>query len=211
MTEAGAGGLDLYWIPVGAGAKVVRAGGRMYEACVAFAQHRPRCPLYHSALIATLPEGSYCMEMTPVPRDGLSAERGVIGHGAVASRSLGRLRVFRYELRCWLNGTIPDLPYAVDSPVKIATDPVVVRLVLSLYSRAPTPVWGRDDLHAGEMWNSNSVISWVLDRADLLARAGAPPRAGRAPGWDAGVLVAHRAEGAGPDLASWSTHGHNPL
>jgi hypothetical protein len=197
-------GLDLYWIPLGAGAKVVRTSGRIYEACAAFGQHRQRRPLYHSALIATLPEGRYCIEMTPIPRRGEPAERGVVGEGAVGSRLLGRFRVFRYELRRWLDGTIPDLGYSVDSPVPISTDCTVIRHVVALLGDVPTPVWGRDELHAGEMWNSNSVISWVLDRAGQLERAGTPPRNGRAPGWDAGVHVAHRDMIAAPFTASAS-------
>jgi hypothetical protein len=197
-------GLDLYWIPLGAGAKVVRTSGRIYEACVAFGQHRQRRPLYHSALIATLPEGRYCIEMTPIPRRGEPAERGVVGEGAVGSRLLGRFRVFRYELRRWLDGTIPDLSYSVDSPAPITADATAIRRVLALLGDVPTPVWGRDELHAGEMWNSNSVISWVLDRAGQLERAGTPPRNGRAPGWDAGVHVAHRGMTASPFTATAS-------
>jgi hypothetical protein len=62
---------------------------------------------------------------------------------------------------------------------------------------------GRDELHTGEMWNSNSVISWVLTQAGVLAEAGRPPGNGRAPGWDAGVLVAER------DAAVSVTSDHN--
>jgi hypothetical protein len=68
-----------------------------------------------------------------------------------------------------------------------------VRAVLAALALVPTPVWGRDELGAGEMWNSNSVVSWVLTTVGLLEPAGAPPHGGRAPGWDAGVVVAHRA------------------
>ena len=136
--------LDLYWIPLGAGAMVVRTSGRIYEACAALAQRRPRRPLYHSALIADLPEGRYCMEMTPIPRGADCAERGVVGEGAVGTRLLGRLRLFRYELRCWLDGTIPDLANAVDSPVPISADVAVIRHVMALLGEVPTPVWGRD-------------------------------------------------------------------
>ena len=32
--------LDLYWIPLGAGARVVRTSGRVYEACAALTQAR---------------------------------------------------------------------------------------------------------------------------------------------------------------------------
>src|SRR5581483_3893868 len=182
----------LYWIPLGAGAKVVQTSGRAYEALVAFAQHRPRRPLFHSALIAKTDQGRYFVEMTPIPQAGTFEDRGVVGEGAVGSRMLGRFRIFRYELRRWLDGTIPDLPYAVDSPVQITEDVAVITDVLALLAEVPRPVWGRDELRAGEMWNSNSVVSWVLERAGVLEMAGAPPRNGRAPGWDAGVVVARR-------------------
>jgi hypothetical protein len=184
--------LDLYWIPLGAGAKVVRASGRIYEALAASAQRRPRQDLFHSALVASLPDGRYFVEMTPVP-DHDGGQRGVVGGGAVGSRLLGRFRLFRYELRRWRDGVIPDLGFAVDSPVPVSDDPTSVRHALDLVAHVPTPVWGRDELRAGEMWNSNSVVSWVLARAGLLDAAGVPPRNGRAPGWDAGVLVARRA------------------
>jgi hypothetical protein len=32
---------------------------------------------------------------------------------------------------------------------------------------APRPVWGRDELGAGEMWDSNSVIAWLLLRSGV--------------------------------------------
>ena len=46
------GGVDLYWIPLGAGAggAVVRWSGRLYEAVAAALARRPRCNLFHSAL-----------------------------------------------------------------------------------------------------------------------------------------------------------------
>jgi hypothetical protein len=43
------------------------------------------------------------------------------------------------------------------------------------------------------MWNSNSVVSWLLSRADLDLSESGPPRHGRAPGWRAGIEVAHLA------------------
>jgi hypothetical protein len=56
----------------------------------------------------------------------------------------------------------------------------------------PTPVWGRDELATGEMWNSNSVTSWLLARAELEVNSIRPPADGRAPGWQAGLVVAGR-------------------
>ncbi|MEX0673911.1 MAG: hypothetical protein WD067_04000, partial [Gaiellaceae bacterium] len=64
--------------------------------------------------------------------------------------------------------------------------------LLELVPGVPTPVWGRDELRTGEMWNSNSVVSWLLARTGLPAEELEPPPGGRAPGWRAGVVVAHR-------------------
>jgi hypothetical protein len=44
----------------------------------------------------------------------------------------------------------------------------------------------------GEMWNSNSLISWLLARAGIEADLLQPPAGGRAPGWNAGLVVARR-------------------
>jgi hypothetical protein len=199
--------LDLYWIPLGAGARIVRLSGRTYEAVAAAVQRRPRRDLYHSALIADTPDGRTVVEMAPIP-DGQGREaRGVVGEGPVGSRLVRQLRVFRYEIRRWNDGVIPDLRYAVASPVEITDDPAVVQRVLDLVPLVPTPVWGRDELGAGDMWNSNSVISWVLTRASLLSRAGGPPDDGRAPGWDAGVVVATSAGGTRP---GGDSGGHRP-
>ncbi len=44
------------------------------------------------------------------------------------------------------------------------------------------------------MWNSNSVIAWLVARAGLDAEAIQPPTGGRAPGWNAGFVVARREE-----------------
>lgn len=184
--------LDLYWIPLGAGATVVRRSGRAYEALLARWQHRAPQDLYHSALVATTDEGRWVVEMTPIPRGGSREERGVVGEGAVGSRWLGGARIFRYEIRRWLGGEIPDLGDAVGGPIRLAEGTSDVHRALDLVAEVPTPVWGRDELQAGEMWNSNSVVSWVLARAGLVELAGDPPGGGRAPGWNAGVVVAAR-------------------
>ena len=183
--------LDLFWIPLGAGTQVVRISGRVYETFAALMQLRPRRDLYHSALVATNGERRTIIEMAPIP-DGHGQDRGVVAEGAVGMRMLRRLRVFGYEVRRWPDGVIPDLVHAVGGPVRITEDDDAVRSVLDALPEVPTPVWGRDELRAGEMWNSNSVISWVLSKAELLEAAKAPPHDGRAPGWDAGVTVAAR-------------------
>jgi hypothetical protein len=191
MGSSSATSVDLYWIPLGAGGHCVRFNGRLYEALVAARKRRRRCPLYHAALIIEADGDRYAVEIAPSP-DADEASRGVVGTGAVGSRHLGRLRRFRYEVRCWRGGSIPDLAYAVSGPRLISADAGVARRLVELVPVAPRPVWGRDELHAGEMWNSNSMIAWLIATAGLPTAGLRPPAGGRAPGWDAGLRVAAR-------------------
>jgi hypothetical protein len=116
----------------------------------------------------------------------------VTAEGAVGSRVLGRSALFRYEVRCWLDGRIPDRAYAVDGPVEVETDAARVAELLRLVPRVPPTVWGRDELRTGEMWNSNSVVSWLLVASGHHVDDVTPPRGGRAPGWTAGRIVGER-------------------
>jgi hypothetical protein len=185
--------VDLYWIPLGAGAHVVRITGAVFERCSALVQRRPACALYHSALVVDAPGGRYVVEQAPVvDLDGRA--RGVVAEGPVGTRSAGRLRIFRYEVRRWHDGSIPDVRAAVGGPIHLSDDPAVAERVLDVLPTIPTPVWGRDELDTGEMWNSNSVISWVLARSGIDLASVHPPPGGRAPGWHAGMVVAVRGE-----------------
>jgi hypothetical protein len=186
-------GVDLYWLPLGAGGHSVRLNGRVFEAVVSRLAHRPACDLYHSALEVRVPEGRFVIEQAPVA-DGDGARRGVAAGGAVGARWAGRFRVFRYEVRRWRDGVIPDVGEAVDSPRRLTDDPDCAQRLLELVPLLPTPVWGRDELAAGEMWNSNSVISWLTASAGLTPELIYPPNGGRAPGWNAGIVVARRQE-----------------
>ena len=138
------------------------------EALCAARERRPRRALYHAALIVELGE-RYAIEVAPSP-DGDEASRGVVATGAVGSRLLGRWRLFRYEVRCWPSGRVPDLAYAVGGPSRITDDPRAARRLLEVAGTAPTPVWGRDELRAGEMWNSNSLVAWLLASSGLPAQ-----------------------------------------
>jgi hypothetical protein len=193
-------GVDLYWLPLGAGGHSVRLNGRIFEAIAARLERRGSCDLYHSGLEVRVPEGRFVIEMTPIrPSDG--AERGVVAEGAVGAHTAGRFRLFRYEVRRWRNGTIPDVAEAVDSPRRLSEDPDCARRVLELVPEVPTPVWGRDGLGAGEMWTSNSLISWLIVRSGLDVESIKLPAGGRAPGWQAGIVMARRQQGqAAPSL-----------
>ncbi len=185
-------GVDLYWIPLGAGASVVRANGWVLTTVAALVRRRPRRPIYHSALIVDFPGHAVVIEMTPVADDKGPQDRGVVAEGPVGSSWAGRFRLFRYEIHRWDGGLIPDLAAAVGGPVRVTSDGATAQRVLDLVPLVPTPTWGRDELQAGGMWNSNSVTSWLLASAGIDDVAGVPPLLGSAPGWDAGLAVARR-------------------
>jgi len=81
---------------------------------------------------------------------------------------------------------------AVGEPQRVTTNRGAVRRMLGVVTTIPTPVWGRDELRAGEMWNSNSVIAWVIATAGVPTDVLQPPPHGRAPGWFSGLEVARR-------------------
>jgi hypothetical protein len=158
-------GVDLYWLPLGAGDKThcVRTNGRIFEWVAAQYRHRERLDLYHSALEVRTAGGRFIIEMAPV-WSADDPDRGVVGEGPVGLGWLGRSRLFRYEVRCWRDGVIPDV---------------------ALARTFPTATWGRDELDTGDMWNSNSLVSWLLAGSGHDIDAVGPPVHGRAPGWAA--------------------------
>jgi len=78
----------------------------------------------------------------------------------------------------------------VASPQRLSNDLDRARSVLDLVGSVPALVWGRDELGVGDMWNSNSVVSWLLARSGLPMEEIQPPVGGRAPGWEVGILTA---------------------
>jgi hypothetical protein len=181
--------IDLYWLPLGAGGHFVRFNGRVYEAVQAYLQRRRRVDLYHSALQVYVPEGRFVIETAwPIP-DAAGASRGVAVEGPVGTRRAARFRFFRYEVRRWRDGNIADILEAVESPQHLSEDADRVRRVLDLVDSVPALTWGRDELDLGEMWNSNSVISWLLAAGGFEMGAIRPPSGGRAPGWEEGIVA----------------------
>jgi hypothetical protein len=109
-------------------------------------------------------------------------------------------------------GHIADVAEAVDSPRRLTDDEDCARRVLDLIAQGPTPVWGRDQLATGEMWNSNSVIAWVIARSGTDAEPIQPPAGGRAPGWQAGLVASRRQnEEAARTAAMAQDHDRQPL
>lgn len=183
------GAVDLYWLPFGAGGHSVRFNGLLFEAIMSRHEHRTRCDLYHSALEVRTGAARYVIEMAPAWNERAS-DRGVVADGAVGSRCLSRWPLFRYEVRRWRDGRIPDVARAVDSPQRLSQDGDVACRILARVPEVPNLVRGRDELHAGDMWNSNSVIAWLVAGAGIDAAQIRPPVGGRAPGWASGLVAA---------------------
>jgi hypothetical protein len=181
----------LHWIPVGAGQHVVRRSTRVFEGLDARRHHRPRCTLYHAALEVQLDEERWTVEMAPAWGDP-HHDHGVTATGPVGFRRLGASRLFRYEVRVWRDGSVPDLAFAMGDPVQIATDPARTCRLISAGPRVPPLTWGRDELGLGDMWNSNSLVAWLLASSGHDIASLEPPGGGRAPGWAAGLELARR-------------------
>ncbi len=185
--------VDLYWIPLGAGgaSPLVRWSGRLFEVLSARRDRRPALDLYHAALVVTVDGIRYVIEMAPAWGPG-HAQPGVVGEGPVGLRVLGRSRFFRYEVRRWRDGVIPDLGEAVGGARRLSVEHAVASQILDVVPDFPRAVWGRDELRSGDMWNSNSLVAWLLARSGLDTNEVTPPPNGRAPGWSAGLAVAAR-------------------
>ena len=190
----GPSSVDLLWLPLGAGdnSGLVRWSGRAFEAISARHERRGRADLYHSALEVHLDGQRYAVEMTPAWGYPDGIDRGVVATGSVGLPGLGRSRLFRYEIHAWRNGLIPDAADAVGSPQRLSTDREHAQSILRLLAHFPTHTWGRDEQATGDMWNSNSLTSWLLARSGHDVAEIRLPANGRAPGWSAGLTVGGR-------------------
>jgi len=195
VDEPSESSIDLYWIPLGAGgAGFVRLNGRIYETIRARLERRQSLDLYHTALEVRTQSGRFTVENAWPSPDADTASRGAAVEGPVFSRRIARFRPFRYEVRRWLDGVIPDAGEAVASPQTLSHDATRARRLLELVASVPPLIWGRDELETGEMWNSNSVTSWLLSRCGLPVDEIQFPPGGSAPGWMAGMVIAKRNE-----------------
>lgn len=184
-------GVLLYWIPVGAGTpRAQRASLWLWEAFEAARARRPRAQLLHSALKLRADGSPACtVELTP---EFIGGPAPPVATGPVGVQWAGRSRLFRYQLRCLEVDTLPDEDWAIGEPILLAGDGGTARRILELAPAIPRYTWGRRVPGTGEMWTSDSVISWLLTRAGIDSGPAAPPPGGRAPGWYAGIAVAQR-------------------
>lgn len=151
--------------------------------------------LYHSALEVQIEEDDECslyiIEMQDYIREhALQLEVGQIKYGFFARGILGTLVAAlvgpAYGIRKWRNGRIVDadrLDLAHPNPQVLSTSCTDARRVLDLVSQVPSHRYGAD-------WTSNSVISWILEKASLNPAGTSPPVHGVVPGWREGVVAA---------------------
>lgn len=192
---------DLWWLPVGAGGHVVIHTSRWWELWGALRERRRPRPLFHAALEVFDGDVRHVIEMTPA-WGGPTGSRGVVAYGPVGARWLGASRLFRYEVRCWRDGTIPDRAWAVGPPTRLALSSVEARALLARVPVVPSLVWGRDAFGIKDMWNSNSLISWLLHTSGINAAEMTPPGGGSAPGWRSGIVAATTADPHRPDSSN---------
>jgi len=204
-SSAQAAQVHLYWMPLGAGDNThcVRLNGRAFESAHALFERRARCDLYHSALAVRSEDATFTIEMGPAWGNALG-DRGVVGEGPVGLRCLGRSRFFRYEVRSWRSGMIPDAAEAVGGPIRSRTDVSRAQKLLDLVPQFPTLTWGRDP-KTGDMWNSNSLTSWLLAASGHDVDAVRMPLHGRAPGWSAGLEMPARDRGRRDEMPASSS------
>ena len=185
--------VDLYWLPVGAGTRFQRWSLVLYESVASRLGHRAPGRFYHAALKVSVDGGESTLELMPVPRGQREAAQM---SGPVGVSMAGRLRLFRYQLLRSEGKPLPDEQWAVDSPVRLTTDPTVARRLLALAPSVPGYTWGRRAPGTSEMWTSDSAMSWLLVKSGIPAAEIALPRDGTAPGWRAGIQIARRVRAA---------------
>ena len=179
-------GVELYWIPVGAGtSRLQQASLRMWEAIEAARARRPRATLLHSALkLGVEPGETYTVELAPAI---VSSPASPAMTGPVGVRGADRFRLWRYELRCVPVESLPDEEWAIGRPVRLSGDCEMARRVMELAPTVPPHTWGRRLRGTREMWTSDSAIAWLLASCGIDLAEVAIPSGGRAPGWGVGV------------------------
>ena len=182
----------VWWLPIGAGApsRVSRVTSQWWEQIIAKREHRAPKRLVHAALEVHIENERFLIEMAPEWSTYHGSHRGVVKSGPVGNRFLGRSKLFRYEIRCWIDGDLPDRQYAIGGPVAVSQDESAAHNLLESIADVPNLTWGLKPPGTGDMWNSNSLVSWLLTKAGIDAVNLSPPPGTRAPGWAAGITVA---------------------
>lgn len=169
----------LWWVPVGAGGHLVRHTSHWWELAQAARGRRAPQQLFHTVLEIVADGDRYVIEMAPAWGASSSDDRGVVATGLVGLPWLGGSRFFRYEVRRWRNGVIPDRRWAVGGPVAIAHDGATADRLLQRIERVPTLTWGRDASRTGDMWELKLAHLVAASRSERKHRE--PPPTSRWP------------------------------
>ena len=90
----------------------------------------------------------------------------------------------------WQDGIIPDVDWALGPPTQFPLSLLDTRALLARVELTPRLTWGSDPFGIGDMWNSNSLVSWLLETSGINAAELTPPADGSAPGWRSGIAAA---------------------
>ena len=162
-------GVDLYWLPLGAGGHSVRLNGIASSRPSPRAlQRRARRDLYHAALEVRRPDGPVGDRAGALPgADGARARRRGRGRRWGCEPRAG-CACSATRSAAGVDGVDPRRRGGRRQPAPPDRRPASAPGGCSSSCRSvPTPVWGRDELRAGEMWNSNSLVSWLIARTGL--------------------------------------------
>ena len=148
--------------------------------------------IYHCAIKVQFPENGRCpshvIELTESLDD--QAERDRVGEVA----QHGIFGPWSYAIRVFRNGSIEDETNIKETTV-LSTDCDTARNIVQLARDVPLLDYGEKigtKTGAADRWSSNSVVSWILQKAGLDPANIDPPSGGIAPGWDAGITQAKK-------------------
>lgn len=153
--------------------------------------------LYHAALEVQVPEGRECpryvIEMQNHLADPAEASaKGQVSAGNFGAAVLGPVVTSvagpQYGIRKWRNGEIEggnDPAVAHPGRRILSRDCQQARRILELVASVPTNDYSTD-------WTSNSVVSWLLEKAGLNPGGLSPPVGGLTPNSQSGINEARK-------------------
>jgi hypothetical protein len=116
----------------------VRLNGIVYEALSLASIGAARVTSTTRRSTSGLRGGRFVIEMTPV-RAGGGTKQDIVALGAVGSRRGSRFPIFRYEIRRWRDGYIPDVAEAVEPTARQERPPTSPSGWLTWRPRFPRP------------------------------------------------------------------------
>jgi len=164
-----------------------------------------RCPVYAIELQGYVSDSPGFFDVLRAALTGKPA-RPTNEAGRVGQRQRGRALTpgrpqaltqgivgFSYGIRVWRNGELEDESEALDK-VRVSISCKVAKCVVENASNVP--IFGYGESKHGDLWSSNSIPSYLLQRCGIDAEGVPIPGPAHVPGWDAGLRQA-KAEAEG--------------